>query len=178
MEKELLVKFNGSQKIVSLKESDDILKVVQERFSIQRTEIILQNYDKEWDDWLDVSSLEEIPNRTVLRCVVPKQLSTETAVDVNNPKMPEPHESFDNDDHTDDTEILELQSDSPTSSEEMIVGITSTSLKAKWPDKFLIEEKKFSLSLKEALKSKTCLLWDQKKGIVGRNLFRDSKIHR
>ncbi|KAJ8021090.1 hypothetical protein HOLleu_40860 [Holothuria leucospilota] len=144
MEKELLVKFNGSQKIVALKESDDILKIIQEKFGIQQTHIILQNYDKEWDDWLDVSSFEEIPNRTVLRCVVPKLLSTETVVEVNKP---------------DDTDILKLQSDSSTSSEEIIVGITSANLKAKWPDKFPIEEKNISEfkggTKKEALGSGT-----------------------
>lgn len=140
MEKEFLVKFKEHQKIITIKETDDIVKIIQETFEIEQTEMILQNYDKEWDDWIDVSNFGQIPNRTVLRCIIPKALSTVTTLETTVNPTPEPPDN-DSLNDTDTTEILESD-DSSTGSEDTSVGSTLSSLKGKWADKFVIPEKK------------------------------------
>ncbi|PIK41628.1 Uncharacterized protein BSL78_21517 [Apostichopus japonicus] len=164
MEKEFLVKFKEHQKIITIKETDDIVKIIQETFEIEQTEMILQNYDKEWDDWIDVSNFGQIPNRTVLRCIIPKALSTVTTLETTVNPTPEPPDN-DSLNDTDTTEILESD-DSSTGSEELIVGSTLSSLKGKWPDKFVIPEKRFSDNLKVALNTQKTLLWSQKRELM------------
>ena len=71
MAKEFLVKFKQNQKIVSVGEEDNLRNVMKETFGLKNDDFIIQNFDKEWDDWIDVSDISQVPNRTILRCVIP-----------------------------------------------------------------------------------------------------------
>ncbi|XP_033097595.1 uncharacterized protein LOC117101677 [Anneissia japonica] len=158
MEKEFLVKCNESQKIISVKATDDLVSVIKNTFVIKEADVILQNYDKEWDDWIDVSDFDKIPNRTVLRCISLKPSSDQVSA---APSLSQSTEESAVD--SDATEILE--SDLSTDSEEML-DVPNGYLKGKWPNKFPIDEMKFSQSLKEALKNKVCLMWNQKRELL------------
>lgn len=167
MEKEFLVKFNDNQKIVKVEESDNLAQKIKEAFEIKdkTAAFILQNYDKEWDDWIDVSNFDEIPNRTILRCIIKA-----SAVNTLEPKIVSTTESHDNYcsflNDTDSTETVESDESSSTCSGEMVVGVTLPSLKGKWPDKFGIPENKFSEGLKVALNSEKTLNWSQKRELM------------
>lgn len=57
-----------NHKVIKIKETDDLSEVIKESLKITHN-ILVQNYDKEWDEWVDVSSFADIPKRTILRCL-------------------------------------------------------------------------------------------------------------
>ena len=186
MEKEFLVNFCERKQIVTVAYDENIYECIKRQFGFE-AEFVLQNFDKEWDEWLDVFNVEDIPNRTVLKCVFSRPLESDISTPGLCSSRDIPISQSDSTDILSDHESsssgeilvghsmkrkkyhLEIDCDKKSDSEPE-TNIASPSitqyLRNKWPNNFSIDERSFSKCLHHALNTEKPLNWSQKRELL------------
>ena len=68
---QVLLQFGDSRKVFDIKEPDDMNEVISKiksMFAINASsDLFLQEYEEEWNDWVDVEDVDHIKDRAKLR---------------------------------------------------------------------------------------------------------------
>ena len=101
MAREYHVTYGISKRILNLKEDDNLTKVITETFNIAPEEFFIQKWDSEWDDWIDISDVGDLPLCAKLKVEVKHSFSSHSFDDAANSSTQTVDTSITMDDCTD-----------------------------------------------------------------------------
>ena len=143
MDRTFLVRFGEFQRLVLVEKEQSIKDVVAKSFDIDQTDsIFLQVFDKEWEEWIDITTENDVKDRSKLKCLLQSNLQP-----------------------SGDVCQAQANADSPIQVNDKPVSLRS---KGPWPSEFLIPKETFSKTLKLNLENKQYLPWKLKTELMDR----------